>query len=104
MTSLHWSRSTRIRRTSTHPDRIARTPATENPMEQRNQLVPPPWPEDDEAALIAASFTKDPRFENQTTSPDRPFGGSRLARVFRGCVAIAAHIVSVVYAFFKRRF
>jgi hypothetical protein len=104
MTTLHWSRSVRIRRTPIHPDPIAGKPATENVIKQRNQQVSPPWSEDDEAALIAASSTKRPRFENQTASPERPFGGSRLARLFGVCVAIAAHIASVVYAFFSRRF
>jgi hypothetical protein len=86
------------------PTRVAGTPATEKPMKQRNQPVPPPWPEDDETALLAASSTKRHRLENQIASPERPSGGSRLARLFSVCVAIASHIVSVVYTFFKRRF
>jgi hypothetical protein len=86
------------------PTHVAGSAATENVMEQRNQQIPPPWPEDNEAALIAASRTKRPQLENRIASPERPFGGSGLARLLRGCVAIAAHTGSVIYAFFKRRF
>ena len=74
-------------------------------MKQRQQ-VPPPWPEETEAAFIAASYTKRQALENQVASIslDRPPGGSRLAKLYRVCVAIATRIVSVVYAFFQQRF
>ena len=86
--------------------RVAEDPKLESPMIKGNRQVPPPWGEDADAAFIAASKAKLQWFEKQkgSPSPERPSRGSQLGRLFRLSIAIAIRMVSVIYAFFKRRF